>query len=133
MPRPPYLTRRWIIAVLMLTSFVVFADGSSKPSENAASTIQYLLKYVADSGLMFIRNAESHSAADAAKHMNDKYRYYKKKIETAEDFIRLCASKSLITGKPYLVVMENGDEARTDDWLLEALANYRNDQAANTD
>lgn len=117
----------------MLASLVVAAGGWSKPPENAASAIQYLLNYVADSGLIFIRNSQRHNAADAAKHMNDKYQYYKKKIGTPEDFIRLCASKSLITGKPYLVVMVDGDEVRTDDWLLEALANYRNNQAANID
>ncbi|MEE8343055.1 MAG: DUF5329 family protein [Gammaproteobacteria bacterium] len=133
MPRSPFISRPWILAVLMLASLVVSAGGWSKPPENAASTIQYLLKYVADSGLNFIRNSKSHDAADAAKHMNDKYQYYKKQMGTPEDFIRLCASKSLVTGKPYLVVMENGDEVRTGDWLLEALTSYRNSQAANAD
>jgi len=112
----------------MLASLVASAGGWSKPPGNTASTIEYLLEYVADSGLIFIRNSQRHNAADAARHMNDKYQYYREKIGTPEDFIRLCASKSFITGKPYLVVMENGDEVRTDDWLLEALASYRNNQ-----
>ncbi len=133
MPCYPHSPRRWIIDVSMLASLVVSAGGWSKPPENAASTIQYLLDYVADSGLNFIRNSQSHDAADAAKHMNDKYEYFKEKIQIPEDFIRRCASKSLLTGKPYLVVMDNSDEVRTDDWLLEALASYRNGQVANTD
>ena len=117
----------------MLASLVVSAGGWSKPPENAASAIQYLLKYVADSGLIFIRNSENHDATDAAKHMNDKYQHYQEKIETPEDFIKLCASKSLITGNPYLVIMEDGNQVRTDAWLKRALASYRNDQTANSD
>ncbi len=116
---------------MMLASLVVSADGWSKPPENAESAIQYLLGYVADSGLTFIRNSKSHDAADAAEHMNNKYQYYRNKIQTSEDFIRLCASKSLITGKPYLVIRKNGAEIRTDGWLLQALTSYRHRYAAN--
>ncbi len=128
---PKCAPRALLITVVMLASLVVSAGGGSKPPENVPSTIQYLLEYVADSGLTFIRNSENHTAADAAKHMNDKYQYFRDKIQTPEDFIRRCASKSLITGKPYLVIMENGDEVRNDDWLLQALKSYRHRYAEN--
>jgi len=110
---------------LLLTSLAASADGPGQPSENSELAIQFLLKHVTESGLIFIRNSERHDAAYAAEHMNNKYEYFRDKIKTPEDFIQRCASKSLMSGKPYLVVLENGEEVRTDDWLLRALTGYR--------
>ncbi len=116
---------------MLLTSLAASGDGPGQQSENTESAIQLLLKHVADSGLTFIRNSDRHDAFDAAEHMNSKYEYFRDKIKTPEDFIERCASKSLLSGKPYLVVLENGEEVRTDDWLLRALTNYRRSLAAN--
>ena len=123
--------RSWLFTVLLLTSLAASGDGPGQQSENTESAIQLLLKHVADSGLTFIRNSDRHDAFDAAEHMNSKYEYFRDKIKTPEDFIERCASKSLLSGKPYLVVLENGEEVRTDDWLLRALTNYRRSLAAN--
>lgn len=125
------IIRFWIFTVLLLTSLAASSDGPAQQSENIESTIQFLLKHVADSGLTFIRNAESHDAADAAEHMNSKYEYFRDKIKTPEDFIQRCASKSLLSGKPYMVILENGEEVRTDDWLLRVLTVYRRGLAEN--
>jgi hypothetical protein len=115
----------WLFTVLLLTSLAVSGDGPGQQSENIESTIQFLLKHVTDSGLIFIRNSERHASFDAAEHMNSKYEYFRDKIKTPEDFIQRCASKSLMSGKPYLVVLGNGEEVRTDAWLLRALTVYR--------
>ena len=123
--------RSWLFTVLLLTSLAASGDGPGQQSENIESAIQFLLKHVADSGLTFIRNSDRHDAFDAAEHMNSKYEYFRDKIKTPEDFIERCASKSLLSGKPYLVVLENGEEVRTDEWLLRALTNYRRSLAAN--
>ena len=123
--------RSWLFTVLLLTSLAASADGPGQQSENLESAIQFLLKHVADSGLTFIRNSERHEAFDAAEHMNSKYEYFRGKIKTPEDFIQRCASKSLLSGKPYLVVLDNGEEVRTDEWLLRALASYRHGQSSN--
>ena len=115
----------WLFTVLLLTSLAASGDGPGQPPEDIEPAIQFLLKHVADSGLIFIRNSERHASFDAAEHMNSKYEYFRDKIKTPEDFIRRCASKSLMSGKPYLVVLENGEEVRTDAWLLRALTAYR--------
>jgi len=117
--------RSWLFAVLLLTGLAALADGPVQPSEDSESAIHFLLKHVADSGLIFIRNSDRHDAADAAEHMNNKYEYFRDKIKTPEDFIQRCASKSLLSGKPYQVVLDNGKEVRTDEWLLRALTDYR--------
>ena len=123
--------RSWLFTVLLLTSLAASGDGPGQPSENLESAIQFLLKHVADSGLVFIRNSERHASFDAAEHMNSKYEYFRDKIKTPEDFIQRCASKSLMSGKPYLVVLKNGEEVRTDDWLLRALTVYRSNLGEN--
>ena len=124
-------SRSWLFTVLLLTSLAASGDGPGQPSENLESAIQFLLKHVADSGLVFIRNSERHASFDAAEHMNSKYEYFRDKIKTPEDFIQRCASKSLMSGKLYLVVLENGEEVRTDAWLLSALTVYRSNLAEN--
>ena len=123
--------RSWLFTVLLLTSLAASGDGPDQQSENLESTIQFLLKHVADSGLIFIRNSDRHDAVDAAEHMNNKYEYFRDKIKTPENFIQRCASKSLLSGKPYRVVLENGEEVRTDEWLLRALTAYRSNLAEN--
>jgi len=126
MHRSPLLSRPWIFAALMLASVVVSPGGWSHEPEKYQSAIEYLLDYVVDSGLTFIRNSERHTGAEAAEHMLKKFRHYQDKIQSPEDFIRLCASKSLITGKPYLVIQKDGTEVRTDEWLTRELVYFRN-------
>jgi hypothetical protein len=57
--------------------------------------------------------------------MGNKYRHFKEDIKTAEDFIERCASRSLLSGKSYLVINEQGEQVRTSEWLEAALAEYR--------
>ena len=94
----------------------VKAEGESTPQ-----VIEFLIRTVAQSKLDFIRNGEKHTSAEAAEHMREKYDYFRSKIETPEDFIRLCASKSLLSSKPYLVVTAHGT-IPTAKWLQEKLA-----------
>ena len=89
------------------------------------STVRHLIRHVSESGLIFIRNADRHTSSEAAEHMNKKYGHYRRDIETAEDFIELCASRSLLSGQPYFVINEQGEQIRTSEWLQAELVNYR--------
>ena len=53
--------------------------------------------------------------------LKKKYTYYKERITTAEDFILYSATKSSITGEPYMVIC-NGMNMVTSDWLNAELA-----------
>ncbi len=125
--------RLWVFTALLLTSLAASSDGPGQQPEDVESAIQFLLNHVADSGLIFIRNSERHNARDAAGHMKRKYEYFRDKIKTPEDFIQRSATKSLLSGKLYLVILENGEEVRTGDWLLRALTVYRRGPAADTE
>lgn len=104
--------------------FITFATPA-KATESLDQTISYLIEYIATAKATFIRNGASHTPAEAAEHIKTKYAHFKKDIRTPEDFIRLSASKSLLSGKPYLVRLPEGQEMHLDTWLTDALKQHR--------
>lgn len=90
-------------------------------AESLDQTIAYLLHYIETSHATFIRNGTEHTPAEAVAHVKAKYAHFKPQIKTPEDFIRLSASKSLLTGQPYQVKTAEGKEMHLDTWLTEAL------------
>ena len=104
-----------IFTVLFIFAAQTFA------AESLGQTIDYLINYVGKSNATFIRNGASHSPTEAVSHIKAKYEHFKNQIKTPEDFIRLAASNSLLTGQPYLVRTPDGKEMHLDAWLTEAL------------
>ena len=123
MPRIFTIALCLIITVMFLSS-LTFAEAPATGDKNTQQAVSYLMDVVANSHLTFIRNGKKYSGEEAAKHMMDKYKYYKSQVESPEDFIRLCASKSLLSGKPYLVETADG-VVPTRQWLTQILAQYR--------
>lgn len=118
---------RIAVTALMAVFVLAFAAQGEKSDGNEEITgqvVAHLIREVATSNLTFIRNGERHSSEEAAKHLLRKYEYFKSRIESPEDFIRLCASKSLVSGEPYLVVTPQGT-VTVESWLGEILAKYR--------
>jgi len=110
----------------LLTFVLLFAFAAQIfAQESLEQTIAYLIDYVGKSNATFIRNGVSHTPAEAVAHIKAKYDHFKGEIKTPEDFIRLSASKSLLTGKPYLVRTPEGKEMHLDAWLTEALKAHR--------
>jgi hypothetical protein len=60
--------------------------------------------------------------------MQRKYEHFKDEIKSPEDFIRLSASKSLMSGKPYMIKTKGGRLLKSETWLLEALEAFRQKQ-----
>jgi len=117
-----------IVLCLFIGTASTFAEPA-KNSENSAAAIKYLLVFVENSECTYIRNDKAHTAKAAVNHMKRKYAHFKKEIKTPEDFIRLSASKSLISGKPYMVKTKAGRMMKSKTWLLEALEAYRQQQS----
>jgi len=59
-------------------------------------------------GATFIRNGSEHDARTASNHLRRKLKAMGDKVKTAEDFIEFCASKSSMTGEPYLIRLADG-------------------------
>jgi hypothetical protein len=111
--------------ILLMPVFQVLAGTESAPG-GLEQTVDYLIDYVAESGRPLIRNGKRYSSAEGAEHMQKKYDHFRDRIDTPEDFIALAASKSLVTGKPYLVVIDaQGTTMPTSEWLEGVLAEYR--------
>jgi len=110
---------------LALALLLAAGPAGSAPNAQAERTIQHLIGYVSGSGLTFVRNASEYTPREAAEHMQKKYRHFRDDIATPEDFITLCATRSLMSGKPYLVIDEQGNAIPTSDWLRTELAVYQ--------
>lgn len=91
---------------------------------DSAREIAHLLDYIQTSGCTFVRNGEAADAPSARAHVARKYDYVSSRVQSAEDFIRLAATRSSVSGEPYRVRCADG-EAATGDWLLQELARYR--------
>lgn len=89
-----------------------------------ADEIQHLLGYVGGSGCTFVRNGVESDATAARKHLATKYEYTKGHVASAEDFIRSVASRSIMSGEPY-VVRCGSSQFLSEDWLTNELRRYR--------
>jgi hypothetical protein len=122
--RITYVKRCCCYLLLALALFAVPATQIAA-EESLDESIKYLLDYVAKSDATFIRNGQTHTPQEAVDHINAKYAHFKSEIKTPEDFIRLSASKSLLTGQAYLVRTKDGKEMQLSAWLTEALKKHR--------
>jgi hypothetical protein len=123
-PRHTHLTVTPGIALaicLLLTSALVRGE----PTGQVDATIRYLIGHVAGSELTFMRNDKAYTPVKAAEHMEKKYRHFREDIATADDFIDLCATRSLMSGEPYRVIDPQGNARKTGEWLRAELATYR--------
>ena len=125
---------RQMVSILTIAVTVFFflspTSGIGGQTNSADKAIHYLLEYVARSDLTFIRNSGQYTAQEASAHMQKKYEHFRDKIGTPEQFIELCATRSLLSGKPYLVINKQGETIKTSEWLNAELEEYRNSTAA---
>lgn len=118
---------RWLRRLLLPTLLLAWVSSSAAtPSPEEHAVIQTLIRRVEQmSTLTFLRNGSAHSAAEAAKHMQAKYAHFKDKIVTADDFIDRCASRSEMTGKPYLVKLGDAAPVEANAFLKKELRAVR--------
>jgi len=113
---------KWLsLTVLLCSSLLVLAEESA----TLEKTINHLLTTVENSKCTFIRNGSEHSPKEAADHMRKKFNYYKKEIKTPSDFLDKCATKSELSGKPYMVKLPDGKTVKCREWLDEELKKFR--------
>ncbi|MDK1287600.1 DUF5329 family protein [Pseudoalteromonas umbrosa] len=111
---------------LYLVIFMLWsATYSLKSIASTAAEIQHLLTFIETSNCQYERNGSLHTARDAKQHISKKYHYYQDDIESAEDFISLTASKSSLSGKPYLIHCSNNKPIKSSEWLLLELKAFR--------
>lgn len=112
--------------LILIVSSTVFLSSRCRAADIDAE-IQHLKDFIGSSECIFIRNGVEYHSADALKHIIRKYDATRRWIKSTEDFIRLAATKSSLSGKPYKVRC-GGSEMPCADWLYDELSRYREGQ-----
>lgn len=112
-----YTMLKKLLLLISLLTVSVFADTTAE--------INYLLNYVKTTECTYIRNGTEHTGKEASKHIKAKYDHYKDEIKTAEDFIRLSATKSMMSGSKYYIACPGTAKIESSKWLLSELKRYR--------
>ena len=108
---------------MALLSFVVVRSYAQDFSETAK--IQYLIASVeALEGARFIRNGREYDTRAASNHLRLKLKTLGDKVKTAEDFIHLCASKSSLSGEPYLIRLADGSTVKSEIFFKDKLKTF---------
>jgi len=113
---------------ILVTSFMVLVlfSGVAIAQDNIEKKkIDYLITSIENmKGAKFIRNGTEHDGKEAAEHLRSKLKSAGGRVQTADDFIRLCASKSFISGKPYMIRSSDGKTENSEQYFLEKLKEY---------
>lgn len=108
----------WLLALLLLLG----GDASAQPDAGEAAKIRYLIESVETlRGVTFLRNGGEHDARQAAEHLRLKLKRAGSRVQTAEEFIRLCASRSSISGEPYGLRFPDGRTIDAEQFFRERL------------
>ena len=115
---------------ILVTALVILALFSGAVSVSAQESIEKKkIEFLISSletlkGAKFIRNGSEHYGKEAMEHLRMKLRIVDGKVQTADDFIRLCASKSFMTGKPYMIKYSDGKIIKLEEYFREKLKEY---------
>jgi hypothetical protein len=105
-----------ILAIVMLA-------GSAQAGTQ--EEIAHLLDFVAATPCEYDRNGSVHDGPEARDHINKKYKHYRKKVKTAEDFIKYSATRSMMSGTKYIIRCPGFADVFASDWLLDELKTFR--------
>lgn len=117
-----------ILAVILVTLATAASPtfASDLPAKSRAE-IDALLNRLGTSGCQFNRNGSWYSSTDAKAHLAKKLNYLveKRKLDGTEQFIKLAASSSSMSGKPYQVRCGDSQPVASQTWLTTELQTLR--------
>jgi hypothetical protein len=109
-----------IALILLLSATIALART---PQEQ--TRIDYLIASLGElRAAVFIRNGSEYDAAAAQKHLQQKLRYAGDRVQTAEQFIKYCASESSMSHKPYQIRLSDGRVQNTADFFTAKLRKF---------
>ena len=111
------------LIIFVLFFFVLPAAAGD---EQMQAEIDHLIKYVKGTDCKFIRNGKAHRPDEAVEHILKKYDHFEDRIETTEDFIEYCASKSILSKQPYKIGCPGLEVVESKRWFMEELERFRN-------
>ena len=106
------------ILITIFVIMVLFATAVSAQDNIEKKKIDFLIYSIANlKEAKFIRNGSEHDCKEAAKHLRMKLEKAGSHVQNADDFIRLCASQSYTTGKPYMIRFSNGKTIKSEEYF----------------
>jgi hypothetical protein len=97
------------IPFLFMTVLLLITGFAYAQEHSEAAKIQYLISTVETmKEAKFIRNEKAYDSKKAANHLRRKLKAAGDQVKTADDFIRICASKSWVSGQPYQIRFSDG-------------------------
>ena len=106
---------------MLCLSLGLLCWSSQLYAEQAGEEIELLILSIENSHCEFIRNGKHYTDVEAAEHLRLKYRRGMKLASSAKNFIDRLASKSSLTGKPYLLACPGSGEQTASSWLQAKL------------
>jgi hypothetical protein len=106
------------VGFLLIVLTIVDLGWAATPEVEHAR-IESAIVRVEKSGLIFIRNGSEYPSAQGAKHLRDKLMLAGSSVKTFDEFVEKIASKSSITGRPYMVKFPDGRTEEVAKWLRE--------------
>ena len=121
------------VILIIILCFCAVEVIAKQNDDQVTHEVAQLIEFVRVSSCTFYRNGEWFEAGKAADHINKKYQYVQKRglIKTAEDFITYAATKSSISGKPYLVQCA-GESLNCAQWLQAELVQIRKKKSSDS-
>lgn len=115
----------WYITFFFFFIILLPVPGEAGMENEIMETeIGHLLQFIEDSGCIFVRNNKEYTSKEARDHIQKKYGHVKRRIKTAEKFIKYIATKSSMSGKLYKVHCKD-KELLSGEWLNAELTRYR--------
>ena len=110
-----------LLLPVLLAALLVMATPALALSDREEARVEAMLAALEQSkDVVFIRNGDEHTAAEAASHLRLKLSKTRNRLDSAEQFIDKVGSSSSISGRPYLV-REPGKGERTANAFLHEL------------
>jgi len=111
------IERKFLCSLLL---WAMLVGGAAAATE--AQKIELLIQSVEQmKNAKFVRNGVEYDANAAGEHLRMKLRAAGSNVKTANDFIRLCASKSSVSGKPYQIRFSDGRVVTSGAFLRQKL------------
>ena len=121
---------RWPHVLALGLGLVIAPIARAEPPTTVKQEVNYLIRYIGDSGCEFKRNGTWNNSKTAEAHVRGKYDFLVTlgRIDTTKDFIDKAATESSLSGQPYEIRCSGDLPMPSGLWLSNELARYRASQ-----
>ncbi|WCL47656.1 DUF5329 family protein [Leptospira sp. GIMC2001] len=109
----------WIVSALLVMIPILGYNSYAQVQSEFDQDLQTLLNNLENCNCIYIRNGSEYTALQARQHMELKMKSSRGMISTIPNFIKHIATKSSMTGIPYLIKFKDGKTIESSVWLTD--------------